>query len=90
MSCKSQLHNKALAPRALLCLKLNFYSNDVVHPPPPLHTHTPHAEYTSELMQLLQSSECSSMSFKPFPTKEHLLLYLLVHGTKPIVSFCCT
>ena len=39
--------------------------------------------------QLCDSEEGSPDSFKPFPTKEHLLLYLLVHGTKPIVSFSC-
>ena len=39
------------------------------------------------LLQQLQSAEDSLMYYSPFLTKEHMLLYLLVHGTKPMVIF---
>ena len=39
------------------------------------------------LLQQLQSAEDSLMDYSPFLTKEHMLLYLLVHGTKPMVIF---
>lgn len=42
-------------------------------------------EYVDELLQQLQSAEDRSMDFSPFLTKEHMLLHLLVHGTKPMV-----
>ena len=44
-------------------------------------------EYADGLLQQLQSAEDSSMDYSPFLTKEHMLLYLLIHGTKPTVIF---
>ena len=43
-------------------------------------------EYTCQLIQLVQSSEDRHMDYRPFPTREHMLLYLLVNGTKPVVG----
>lgn len=41
-------------------------------------------------MQLLQTSEDRHMDYSPFPTREHMLLYLMVNGTKPVVgSMAC-
>lgn len=43
-------------------------------------------DYMDELLQQLQTAEDgSSMDYSPFLSKEHMLLYLLVHGTKPMV-----
>ena len=43
-------------------------------------------EYTGQLIQLVQTSEDRHMDYRPFPTREHMLLYLLVNGTKPVVG----
>ena len=43
-------------------------------------------DYMDELLQQFQpAEEGSSMDYSPFLSKEHMLLYLLVHGTKPMV-----
>ena len=43
-------------------------------------------EYTSQLIQPVQTTEDRHMDYRPFPRREHMLLYLLANGTKPVVG----